>query len=152
MRAKKDVGRLSYSLTWDAWTVVYKVFGVQLLGEKLSERMKARVTWPGCIAHAQHGVKAGTSLIGWLTQRGRGLSRKWSDIIIGPIGGGYPMEKAMGGHKRRSWVNQSCITCKKLSWWRTWHQPSSMRYTGSTSARPMMWLSNPHGDGWPPSI
>ena len=33
MQAKKHAGSPSYSLTWEACTVVYKVFGVQLLGE-----------------------------------------------------------------------------------------------------------------------
>ena len=64
--------------------------------------MKDGADPPESIADAQNGIWVGATLIGWLTQRRGGLSRKWSDIIIGPIGGGYPLEEPTERHKMRS--------------------------------------------------
>ena len=114
--------------------------------------MKARVTLALMYHSCAKRCLSENSLIGLLTRRRHGLGRKWCDVIIGPIGGGYPLGKPMGGHKRRNWAYWSCITCKMLSGWRAWHHLSSIRYTGSALVIPMTWLSNPPGIGSLPSI
>ena len=72
---------------------------VVVFPSEAEREMKDRVYPPKCIVHAQNGIWAGATLIGWLTRRRQSLTRKWSDVIIGPIGGGYPLEEPQEGIK-----------------------------------------------------
>ena len=80
--------------------------------QKLDEEWSWNYPLPKDIVHVQRSVYMGMSLIGWLIWKRWGLGRKWYDIIIGPIGRGDPLGKPTRGHKRRNWVERSCITCK----------------------------------------
>ena len=108
--AKKDAGRptLTYLGRVNCGVQSVECAAAQQNGvvfpSEAEREMKDGVDPPKCIVHVQNGIWAGPTLIGWLTRRRRRLARKWSDVIIGPIGGGYPLEEPMGGHKRRSWV------------------------------------------------